>query len=267
MDSVHMQQTTFPGVFRHWELPKCYIVTCITCTYYTEGKEIFSEIFRHLLLPTYSVLAAKILPGILSSRWCNVCTQYMWKWYILTAVRAEILQVTSFWLRGNMCTQYMYVKVNYLAGCYCWTTRMIVIPPREYLHSIQVKITYFASSWYKKCMFDLLGTLCDLPGTLFDDLATLFDLLGPFPDFPRTLFDLLWTLSDLLGPSLHPPGTLSDLPRTLFDLLGTLFHDVLISHTRQLWIWLNRNNLNIIWNLLGTPEWDWWIWEAIQSFS
>ena len=157
MDSVHMQQTTFPGVFRHWELPKCYIVTCIMCTYYTEGKEIFSEIFRHLLLPTYSVLAAKILPGILSSRWCNVCTQCMWKWYILTAVRAEILQVTSFWLRGNMCTQYMYGKVNYLAGCWCWTTsRMIVIPPREYLHSIQVKITYFASSWYEQCMFDLL---------------------------------------------------------------------------------------------------------------
>ena len=82
----------------------------------------------------------------------------MWKWYILTAVGAEILQVTSFWLRGNMCTQYMYVKVNYLAGCWCWTTsRMIVIPPRGYLHSIQVKITYFASSWYEQCMFDLLG--------------------------------------------------------------------------------------------------------------
>ena len=32
----------------------------------------------------------------------------MWKWYILTAVGAEILQVTSFWLMGNMCTQYMW---------------------------------------------------------------------------------------------------------------------------------------------------------------
>ena len=42
--------------------------------------------------------------------------------------------------------------------------------------------------------------------------------------------------------------------------------DVLISHTRQLWIWLHRNKLNIIQNLLGTPEWDCWMWEAMQCF-
>ena len=101
---------------------------------------------------------------------------------------------------------------------------MIVIPPRAYLYSIKVKMTCFISSWYKKCMFNLLGTLCDLSGTLFDHLAMLFDLPGP-------LLDL-------------------DLPGTLYDHSGTLFQDVLISPTRQLWIWLNRNKLNIIQNLL-----------------
>ena len=86
-DSVHMfpkPQAILPGVFRHQELPKHYIVICIKCTYtkgkpifskiswnqqllkysifmciecayYSKGKAIFSEIFQHQQLPKHSI--------------------------------------------------------------------------------------------------------------------------------------------------------------------------------------------------------------------
>ena len=37
-------------IFRHQQLPKYSIFMCIDCTYYSEGKTIFSEIFRRKLL-------------------------------------------------------------------------------------------------------------------------------------------------------------------------------------------------------------------------
>ena len=79
------QQKIFPGVVGHRDLPKYSIFhvdlvhmlprrqssilrnisastaaeifhfMCINCTYYTEGKPIFSEIFRHQQAPRYSV--------------------------------------------------------------------------------------------------------------------------------------------------------------------------------------------------------------------
>ena len=42
-------------IFRHQQLPKYSIFMCINCTYYTESKAIFSEIFRHQRLPKYSI--------------------------------------------------------------------------------------------------------------------------------------------------------------------------------------------------------------------
>ena len=45
----------FPEIFRHQQPPKYSVFMCIDCAYYTKGRTIFSEIFRHQQLPKYSV--------------------------------------------------------------------------------------------------------------------------------------------------------------------------------------------------------------------
>ena len=124
--SIHMKMQHFGS---HWcqnSLEKIALPPGNMCTQYMWKWNISA------------VVGAKTLWGILFSLWCNVCTQNMWKWYISVAVGAKILQVTSVCLLGKNLHS-IYVKVKYLCSCWCWTTpRTIVLPPREYLHSIRV---------------------------------------------------------------------------------------------------------------------------------
>ena len=45
----------FFEIFRHKQLPKYSVFTCISCAFYTEGKAIFSETFWHQQLLKYSI--------------------------------------------------------------------------------------------------------------------------------------------------------------------------------------------------------------------
>ena len=97
---IHAVNTHENRIFQQLLVPKdsgeYHFAFRIICALNTHENMIFWEplVPKYFgeLLPTYSVLAAEILLGILSFWWCNVCTQYMWKLYILTAIVAEILQ-------------------------------------------------------------------------------------------------------------------------------------------------------------------------------
>ena len=143
---THTINTHKKGIFRCLLVPKYFgeywFAFGIVCAVNTQEN----EIFRQLLAPEYfgeycfafgvtcalntAAVGTEIFRRILLCLRSNMCTKYTWKWNIWATLGEHV--------------HWIPVKVQSFSSSWC-TSGMIVIPPSEYLHSIQVKMTYFSS--------------------------------------------------------------------------------------------------------------------------